>query len=267
MGNAFSDPKQDLHHCKEPFEAQNILAWNEDETITWFEKELDKEGVAFGKEEQVKLLKCLSEKSGWSSINSAPLKSLTGAAALNLAERVALKEKVGLWDGLKLVQFRSKLLQLRVSHQAYEWATVKKDWGILSMPEHAKRRFGVPVRGFGKDSKITNAPFGWFYGKVTPDVLEYLLEDVPFNIKRSRTFVSRPDKWAFQECDDGHASRGHKYYEGYWHAYGDAGRLKKIKAMNPRYGYAMEKPPAPPRLFGFIEAFRNANAAFFRANP
>jgi hypothetical protein len=124
----------------------------------------------------------------------------------------------------------------------------------------------VPPAEIGE---VTAAPFGWFYGNTSKDVLEYLLQDnlirqagwqsgvrrrswrngalryfeeqfpiacpspsfLPsFTFLPSSTFFRPPPFLSCQECDDGHKHAGHKYFEGYWHANRDVGHSQKTTA-------------------------------------
>jgi hypothetical protein len=139
------------------------------------------------------------------------LKTLDGAVLLAEAERVAKNlTPLGAWATHCIAvrrQMRADLLQLRKSFHEYIWANVEGAWEASSLER--KQRFGVVFRAHpvppAEIGEATAAPFGWFYGNTSKDVLEYLLQDEPFRINlddsagwmTKRRASSQLEKWCF----------------------------------------------------------------------
>eukprot|EP00747_Dinoflagellata_sp_TGD_P164257 gnl/TRDRNA2_/TRDRNA2_183945_c0_seq1.p1 gnl/TRDRNA2_/TRDRNA2_183945_c0~~gnl/TRDRNA2_/TRDRNA2_183945_c0_seq1.p1 ORF type:complete len:328 (+),score=49.17 gnl/TRDRNA2_/TRDRNA2_183945_c0_seq1:18-1001(+) len=65
----------------------------------------------------------------------------------------------------------------------------------------------------------------------------------------------------FQEWCDYPGCPGHRYFEGYYHALPGIECNRPAASIHPRLGSDMMRPPAPPMLAAFSEAFRRVNEA------
>jgi len=83
------------------------------------------------------------------------------------------------------------------------------------------------------------------------DLQNYLFESLPSD---GDDF----ERKGFEHCVDIKGLPGHRYMEGYFHAVpGHHGQT--VPSIHPRWGYPMDRQPAPLQLLAFCAAFRQVN--------
>lgn len=102
-------------------------------------------------------------------------------------------------------------------------------------------------------------PVATLQTKIPPEILEYLLQTVPFFACEEKDLVS---KHAFRQNVDHPDVPGHRYYEGYFHA--SAETSEPILSVHPRLGSDYLKPAAPSSLRALMECIRRGNSHWLK---